>query len=47
MEQEALEETAFEIKMFLKEQEGKWKKLSEEQQKAADTVANAWAEKLK
>ena len=47
MEQEALEETAFEIKMFLKEQEGKWQKLAEEQKKAADTVADVWAEKLK
>ncbi len=47
MEQEALEETVFEIQLFLKEQGVKWDKLAEEQKKTADALVNVWVEKLK
>jgi len=47
MEQEALEETAFEIQIFLKEQDANWGKLAEEQKKVATTLVDAWAEKLR
>lgn len=43
MEQEELENVAFEIEMFLKEQGAHWKNVVEEQKKAADTIANDWA----
>lgn len=46
-EQEELENTVFEIKMFLKDKNAGWDKLAEEQKKAADTLVDVWAEKLK
>lgn len=46
-EQEELENTAFEIKMFLKDKNIGWDKLAEEQKKAADTLVDVWARKLK
>lgn len=47
MEQEELENVAFEINIFLKEQDSHWKNVSEEQKKAADTIVDSWTEKLK
>lgn len=47
MEQEELEHVAFEIKMFLKDKNAGWDKLAEEQKKAANTLTDAWSEKLK
>ena len=47
MEQEALENVAFEIEMFLKDKNAGWDKLAEEQKKAASTLVDVWAEKLK
>ena len=47
MEQEELENVAFEIKVFLKDKNAGWDKLAEEQKKAADTLVDVWAEKLK
>ena len=47
MEQEALEETVFDIQMFLKEQDSKWDKLAEDQKRSANTLVDAWTEKLK
>ena len=47
MEQEELENVAFEIKVFLKDKNADWDKLAEEQKKAADTLVDVWAEKLK
>lgn len=46
-EREELEKVAFEVKLFLKGQEKNWKQTSETQQKAADTIVDAWVEKLK
>lgn len=46
-EREELEKVAFEVKLFLKDQENNWKQTAEDQQKAADTIVDAWAEKLK
>lgn len=47
IEQEGLENIAFEIELFLKEQDDNWEKTKEDQQKTADTIIDAWAEKLK
>ncbi|OGN08813.1 MAG: hypothetical protein A3J46_06470 [Candidatus Yanofskybacteria bacterium RIFCSPHIGHO2_02_FULL_41_11] len=47
MEQAEVENIAFEIEMFLKEQDVNWKNTVEEQKKAANTIADAWVEKLK
>jgi len=47
MEQEELENVAFEIKVFLKDKNAGWDKLAEEQKKAANTLVDVWAEKLK
>jgi hypothetical protein len=41
MEQDELEHVAFEIKMFLKDQNAGWGKLVEEQKKAADTLIDS------
>ena len=46
-EREQLETVAFEIELFLKEQNKNWQQTEKEQQKAADTIADAWVEKLK
>jgi|SRR3990167_7172275 len=46
-EKEGLEKLAFEVKLFLKEQDTNWEQTAKEQQKAADTIADAWLEKLK
>jgi len=46
-EREQLETVAFEIELFLKEQNKNWEQTEKEQQKAADTIADAWVEKLK
>lgn len=46
-EKEQLETVAFEVKLFLKEQDNNWKQTVKDQQKAADTVVDVWAEKLK
>ena len=42
-----MENIAFEIEIFLKEQDANWKNIVEEQKKTANTIADAWAEKLK
>ncbi len=47
MEQSEVENIAFEIEIFLKEQDANWKNIVEEQKKTANTIADAWAEKLK
>lgn len=47
MDQQEAENTAFEIELFLKEQDDSWKKVAEDQKKMADTLADAWVEKLK
>lgn len=46
MEQEGLENIAFEIELFLKEQDERWEGVAEEQKKAAETIVNIWTEKL-
>ena len=46
-ERESLEKVAFEIKLFLKEQDANWEQTAEDQQKAADAITDAWAEKMK
>ena len=46
-EKEALEKVAFEVKLFLKEQDANWEQTEKDQQKAADAIADAWLEKLK
>ena len=46
-EREQLETVAFEIELFLKEQNKNWQQTEKEQQKAADTITDAWVEKLK
>ena len=40
MENEDLERTAFEIDLFLKEQDEKWKKVAEEQKKVAEEAVD-------
>jgi len=47
MEQEELENVAFEIKVFLKDKNAGWDKLAEEQKKSANALVDVWAEKLK
>lgn len=47
MEQGELENIVFDIQIFLKNQDVGWDKLAQEQNKAADTLVDAWAEKLK
>lgn len=46
-EKEELEKVAFEVKLFLKEQGNNWGQTVKDQQKAADTIVDAWADKLK
>jgi len=46
-EKEGLEKLAFEVKLFLKEQDANWEQTAKEQQKAADVIADAWLDKLK
>jgi mannitol-1-phosphate/altronate dehydrogenase len=46
-ERESLEKVAFEVKLFLKEQDANWEQTARDQQEAADTIADAWAEKLR
>ncbi|OGN22297.1 MAG: hypothetical protein A2918_00030 [Candidatus Yanofskybacteria bacterium RIFCSPLOWO2_01_FULL_42_49] len=46
-EREQLEAVAFEVQLFLKEQKNNWEKTAQDQQKAADTIIDAWVEKLK
>ena len=46
-EKEGLEKVAFEFKLFIKEQDANWEQTEKDQQKAADTIADAWLEKLK
>mgnify|MGYP001598283612 FL=1 len=46
-ERESLEKVAFEVKLFLKEQDANWEQTAEDQQKAADAITDAWAEKMK
>ena len=47
LENEELEKTAFEIDLFLKEQDKDWKKVVEEQKKVAVDLTDQWVEKLK
>lgn len=47
MDNEELENIVFETQLFLKDQDARWDKVKEEQKKAADTIADVWAEKLK
>jgi mannitol-1-phosphate/altronate dehydrogenase len=46
-ERESLEKVAFEVKLILKEQDANWEQTARDQQEAADTIADAWAEKLR
>lgn len=46
-EREELENVAFEVKLFLKEQNNSWEQTAKDQQKAADAIIDVWAEKLK
>ena len=46
-EREQLETVAFEVELFLKEQNKNWEQTASEQQKSADAVVDAWAEKLR
>jgi|SRR3989338_3339562 len=46
-EREELEKVAFEVKLFLKEQNNNWEQTAKNQQKAADTIVDIWADKLK
>ena len=46
-EREQLEAVIFEVKLFFEEQKDNWEKTAQDQQKAANTIANAWVEKLK
>lgn len=46
MEQEELENIIFDIQIFLKDQSVGWDKLAQEQKRAADTLVDAWAEKI-
>jgi len=47
MQQAEVENIAFEIERFLKGQDANWKNTAEEQKKSADTIADAWVQKLK
>ena|SRR3989344_2958620 len=46
LENDELERTAFEIDLFLKEQDANWEKVAEEQKKAADDAVDRVAEAL-
>lgn len=46
-EQEELEGVIFDIELFIKEQDERWAKLEEDQQKAASSMADELFEKLK
>ena len=46
-EKEELETVAFDISIFLKDQDKDWHGVVEDQQKAADTIVKKWVEKLK
>jgi len=46
-EKEDLEAIAFDIDLFLKDQDKNWQKVEEEQKKTADAVVDKWVEKLK
>lgn len=46
-EKEELETVAFDISMFLKDQDKDWQKVVEEQKKVATEVTDKWVEKLK
>jgi len=47
MENDDLERTAFDIDIFLKDQDKDWQKVVEDQKKVAGEVVDKWAEKLK
>jgi hypothetical protein len=46
-EKEEIDSVIFDIELFLKEQDARWAKLEEEQQKAADKLGDDIFEKLK
>lgn len=46
-EKEELEIVAFDIDMFLKDQNKDWQKVVEDQKKVAEVVTDKWVEKLK
>ena len=46
-EQEELNRMVFEMDLFLKQQDKKWSKVGEEQQRIANALADKWVEKLK
>lgn len=46
-EKEGLEKLAFEVRLFLKEQDANWEQTASEQKKTADIIADVWFEKLK
>lgn len=46
-EKEELETTAFDIDIFLKDQDKDWQKVAEDQKRVATEVTDKWAEKLK
>lgn len=46
-EKEGLEKLAFEVRLFLKEQDANWDQTASEQKKTADIIADVWFEKLK
>lgn len=46
-EREELETVAFDVKLFLKEQNNNWEQTTKDQQKTADAIVDVWAEKLK
>ncbi len=46
-EKEELEAVAFDIDIFLKDQDKSWQGVVEEQKKVAGAVTNKWVEKLK
>lgn len=45
-EQKELDLASFDLDLFLKDQDQNWSQTKEEQQKAAETIANKWAVKL-
>ena len=45
-EQKELDLASFDLDLFLKDQDKNWSQAKEEQQKAAETIANTWATKL-
>lgn len=46
-EKEELETVAFDIEMFLKDQDKDWQEVAEDQKKVAGEVVDKWVEKLK